>query len=132
MKVEVGAPIILVENVEALWHIPARPDDHDEERTLCGLTGTLWSYASSWRARRLLLRLQARAPIPPVPQPVWRERGRMTDQLFHPNFADPVDPSTQVARMPGTIDAPCLCREERCRFPFCVPTDQEEEDADAA
>lgn len=52
MKVELGAPIIVVPAVETLWHIPVQPDDHDEVQTLCGLTGTLWSYAASLRERR--------------------------------------------------------------------------------
>lgn len=51
----------------------------------------------------------------------------MTDQLFHPHYDQPVDPSTQVARMPGTPDAPCLCREPDCSWPWCCPNNEEDE-----
>ena len=51
----------------------------------------------------------------------------MSDRLFDPRYADPIDPSTQVARMPGTVDAPCLCREPECAWPFCIPDDEEDE-----
>lgn len=54
----------------------------------------------------------------------------MTDQLFSDQYAQPVDPRTLVERMPGTVDAPCLCDDEPpCRFPFCtfpVPDDERE------
>jgi hypothetical protein len=46
--------------------------------------------------------------------------------LFHPDFAEPPDTSTQVTRLPGTADAPCLCLEPECAWPFCVPEDEEE------
>lgn len=51
----------------------------------------------------------------------------MTDRLFDPLYSEPVDTSTQVARMPGTADAPCLCREPDCCWPWCCPTDEEED-----
>jgi hypothetical protein len=50
--------------------------------------------------------------------------GAMSDPLFAPEYAEPVDVRDQVARMPGTVDAPCLCREPVCMWPFCCPTDE--------
>lgn len=50
----------------------------------------------------------------------------MTDQLFADQYADPPDTRTQVARMPGTADAPCLCREPLCSWPFCCPDNEED------
>jgi hypothetical protein len=51
----------------------------------------------------------------------------MTDHLFHPDYDQPVDLTTCVDRMPGTIDAPCLCREPVCTWPFCCPDNEEDE-----
>jgi hypothetical protein len=38
--------------------------------------------------------------------------------LFAPDYSEPVDPTTQVTRIPGTADAPCHCEEPVCRWPF--------------
>jgi hypothetical protein len=43
---------------------------------------------------------------------------RRTSALFDPAYAEPVDPTTQIARIPGTPDAPCHCGEPVCRWPF--------------
>lgn len=53
-----------------------------------------------------------------IPQPL---------RLFHPQFADHIDVATQVDRMPGTADAPCLCDADECRYPFCKPPEKEDE-----
>ena len=42
----------------------------------------------------------------------------MTDPLFAPEYAEPVDTRTCVERMPGTPDAPCHCGRDSCRWPF--------------
>jgi hypothetical protein len=43
---------------------------------------------------------------------------RRTIALFDPAYAKPVDPTTQITRIPGTPDAPCHCDEPVCRWPF--------------
>jgi hypothetical protein len=47
----------------------------------------------------------------------------MTDQLsaFSPDYQEPPDTTTQVDRLPGSVDAPCLCDEppQDCMYPFC-------------
>lgn len=50
----------------------------------------------------------------------------MTDRLFAPEYDQPLDVTTQVTRMPGTVDAECLCPltgneriDQECLFPFC-------------
>lgn len=40
--------------------------------------------------------------------------------LFPPDYAEPVDPRSQVTRMPGTAAAPCLCAKPSCSFPWCT------------
>ena len=52
----------------------------------------------------------------------------MTEQhaLFAEAYAAPPDVRDQVDRMPGTVDAPCLCREPACAWPFCCPDDEED------
>jgi hypothetical protein len=42
----------------------------------------------------------------------------VTEHLFSPDYQEPPDTSTQVDRLPGTPDAPCLCGQPECRFPF--------------
>lgn len=57
----------------------------------------------------------------------------MTDQLFHPDYAEPVDVRTQVDRLPGTVSAPCHCGRTRCRWPFdpaCWPDNHPEDEED--
>ena len=57
----------------------------------------------------------------------------MTDQLFSPDYATPIDTRTQVDRLPGT-DAPCHCGRDRCRWPLdpdCWP-DNHPDDKEAA
>ena len=51
----------------------------------------------------------------------------MSERLFSPEYDQPVDPKDQVDRMPGTIDAPCLCRMSACQWPFCCPDEEEDE-----
>lgn len=46
-------------------------------------------------------------------------------QAFSPNYLEPVDPTTQVSRMPGTASAPCLCGRHPCGWPFCKPPEKE-------
>jgi hypothetical protein len=50
----------------------------------------------------------------------------MTDPLFNPLYAEPIDLRDQVDRFPPN-DAPCP--EPECRFPFCLcyATDEENE-----
>jgi hypothetical protein len=49
--------------------------------------------------------------------------------LFAPTYYEPVNPSTQVDRIPGTPDAPCHCAEAVCRWPFDVNCWNRENDA---
>jgi hypothetical protein len=51
----------------------------------------------------------------------------VNDRLFSPDYADPVDTTTQVDRMPGTADAECMCGyglpnhfNLECLWPFCA------------
>jgi hypothetical protein len=52
----------------------------------------------------------------------------MTDHLFSPDYQEPPDTTTQVDRLPGSVDAPCLCdggtsakpfTTTTCLFPWC-------------
>jgi hypothetical protein len=54
----------------------------------------------------------------------------MTDPptLFPLGLLEPIDASSQLDRLPG-VDAPCLCRDEPCRFPFCPWKDHQEQEA---
>ena len=57
----------------------------------------------------------------------------MTDQLFSPDYATPIDTRTQVDRLPG-IDAPCHCGRDRCRWPLdpdCWPDNHPDDKEDA-
>ena len=61
----------------------------------------------------------------------------MTSQppLFQPDYPEPPNTRTLVTRMPGTIDAPCMCERETCMWPFAptcwglTDTDPEQETA---
>ena len=46
---------------------------------------------------------------------------------FDPAYHQPVDVTTQVVRMPGTVNAPCLCGEDECDWPWCTPPEKEDE-----
>lgn len=59
MRVELGAPVVLVDVAPTLWHIPT-PEDH--ERTLCGLAGDVFAYRGPVRARCLCKVCARRAP----------------------------------------------------------------------
>lgn len=48
-------------------------------------------------------------------------------QAFSPEYAEPVDVTSQVDRLPGTADADCLCGKDECAYPFCKPPDEEDE-----
>lgn len=48
------------------------------------------------------------------------------DTLFHPDLVQPINVRDQVLRLPG-VDAPCLCQEPECAWPFCCPDDEEDE-----
>jgi hypothetical protein len=45
----------------------------------------------------------------------------MNEPLFVEDYAEPVDTTTQVTRIPGTPDAPCHCGRDQCDYPWCTP-----------
>lgn len=59
---------------------------------------------------------------------IYVEGDDVTSQppLFSPAYQQPVDTSSQVDRMPGTINAPCICQKGRCEWPFCTPPKKDE------
>lgn len=77
MRIEVGAPVVLVRGVDDLWHLPAErrlgrelPLADAEARglaadwpTLCGLPGDLYRFVPFLRNRRLCAVCRTRAPI---------------------------------------------------------------------
>jgi hypothetical protein len=62
MRVEIGAPVVLVDGVDRLWHLPGpEPAEHWQPRpTLCGLAGDEFAYRSVVRDRKLCSVCRAR------------------------------------------------------------------------
>lgn len=61
MRVELGAPVVFVAAVDALWHVPESLG-WDDPRTLCGLEGDVFAFSSVARRRRACGVCRARAP----------------------------------------------------------------------
>ncbi|RDI73286.1 hypothetical protein Gocc_2886 [Gaiella occulta] len=80
MRVEVGAPVVVVAGVDALWHIPTASDG---ATALCGLAGDEFVFAGVIRRRRLCGVCRARhsgdhyiAEVGPLPARHGRRGGR--------------------------------------------------------
>jgi hypothetical protein len=81
MRVELGAPVVLVDGVDTLWHLPGdQPAEHWQPRpTLCGLAGGMYAYRSVVRGRRgcgvCVRRARGRDHVNPALGPLPEKRG---------------------------------------------------------
>lgn len=82
MRVEVGAPIVLVAGVEQFWHLPRRNAPSDTW-TVCGLEGLEYAYAGPLIRRRLCPVCSARGPaahhrpeLGPLPRGGGKPKGK--------------------------------------------------------
>jgi hypothetical protein len=75
LRVAEGTPIVIVEGVVNLWHLPALGKSPIDRRTLCGLTGPLFAYARLLGDRHCCGVCATRAPNGTFLTPPAKKRG---------------------------------------------------------